>query len=374
MKTNTLTTPFPYGHAGASHWRSAVDACLAQCGPALAETRLGFFYASDAFTAELPQIVAALRADSGVRRWIGSTAVGICATGREYHDEPALAIMGVSVAAQDFWILGADGRTDPTGRRGNGEPAASIGIVHGDPAAPGLARRVKELAGRLAGRFLVGGLSSSRFGSGCFADELAPPGLSGVLFSPEVILATRLTQGCLPLGAVHAVSESQDNLVLRLDGRSALRVFQQDLGGAADSDGQRMGGPVQVGIIPPGGDPDELMVRPIAGFERGSGAIVLGERLLPGSRLAFCRLDRAAASDDLVRMLASIRTGLYHPPRGALYFSCAGRGEGLFGGASHELGIIRDALGEVPLVGFFGSGEIFRDRIHQYGGVLTLFI
>ena len=60
-------------------------------------------------------------------------------------------------------------------------------------------------------------------------------------------------------------------------------------------------------------------------------------------------------------------------PRGALYYSCVARGEHLFGSRGAELGLVRQALGEVPLVGFFCNGEISRDRLYGYTGVLTLF-
>jgi small ligand-binding sensory domain FIST len=60
-------------------------------------------------------------------------------------------------------------------------------------------------------------------------------------------------------------------------------------------------------------------------------------------------------------------------PQGGLYFSCLARGEHLFGSRGAELEVIRRALGEVPLVGFFCNGEISRDRLYGYTGVLTLF-
>jgi len=60
-------------------------------------------------------------------------------------------------------------------------------------------------------------------------------------------------------------------------------------------------------------------------------------------------------------------------PRGALYFSCLARGEHMFGARGAELELIRRVLGEVPLVGFFCNGEISRDRLYGYTGVLTLF-
>jgi small ligand-binding sensory domain FIST len=60
-------------------------------------------------------------------------------------------------------------------------------------------------------------------------------------------------------------------------------------------------------------------------------------------------------------------------PRGALYFSCVARGEHMFGSRGAELELIKQALGEVPLVGFFCNGEISRDRLYGYTGVLTVF-
>ena len=58
---------------------------------------------------------------------------------------------------------------------------------------------------------------------------------------------------------------------------------------------------------------------------------------------------------------------------GAIYVSCAGRGGPHFGGESAELQIVRHALGDVPLVGFFAGGEIAHQHLYGYTGVLTVF-
>jgi small ligand-binding sensory domain FIST len=58
---------------------------------------------------------------------------------------------------------------------------------------------------------------------------------------------------------------------------------------------------------------------------------------------------------------------------GAVYVSCSGRGGPHFGGDSAEMQIVRRALGDVPLVGFFAGGEIARDQLLGYTGVLTVF-
>ena len=45
----------------------------------------------------------------------------------------------------------------------------------------------------------------------------------------------------------------------------------------------------------------------------------------------------------------------------------------LFGPASEELKMIQAVLGEVPLIGFFGNGEISNNRLYTYTGVLSVF-
>jgi small ligand-binding sensory domain FIST len=104
-----------------------------------------------------------------------------------------------------------------------------------------------------------------------------------------------------------------------------------------------------------------------------------------------------AARADLVRICAEIREELEpeelplavasalaesealatpSPERriaGAVYVSCAGRGGPHFGGPSAELQVVRRALGDVPLVGFFAGGEIARGHLYGYTGVLTVF-
>jgi small ligand-binding sensory domain FIST len=68
-----------------------------------------------------------------------------------------------------------------------------------------------------------------------------------------------------------------------------------------------------------------------------------------------------------------VQSALETRARGALYFSCIGRGENMFGSRGAELALVKEALGEMPLAGFFCNGEISHDRLYGYTGVLTLF-
>ena len=118
----------------------------------------------------------------------------------------------------------------------------------------------------------------------------------------------------------------------------------------------------------------DYTVRNLVGLDSERGLVAVGDLVDTGSKLMFCRRDRRSAAEDMSRMLDSIRSGLFSRPKGALYFSCLGRGASLFGETSREVGMIREALGDVPLAGFFCNGEISHNRLYGYTGVLTLFL
>jgi len=102
--------------------------------------------------------------------------------------------------------------------------------------------------------------------------------------------------------------------------------------------------------------------------------LVIGDTIENGRQLLFCRRDGASAVKDMQRMLADIKSGISGVARGAVYFSCLGRGESLFGADSAELKMISRELGNIPLVGFFANGEISHNRLYGYTGVLTVFL
>jgi small ligand-binding sensory domain FIST len=337
---------------------------------------LGFVYATDAFADDYAEIVEFLRRRTGIAHWVGTIGLGICASGREYLDEPALALMCCSYSEDAFRVF--SGLKSPRdvargGLKWDGA-AASFAVVHADPATSSLTSLVRELAGRTESGFIVGGLTSSRTRAVQYADGLTEGGVSGVAFSDQVAVATRLTQGCSPVGPEHVVTDARHNILISLDGRPALDVFREDIGRELAANLSLVAGRIFAGLPVEGTDTGDYVVRNLVGLDSAHKLVAIGENVKPGRRVMFCRRDRGTASDDLDRMLTSIRSGLYREPKGAVYFSCLGRGASLFGENSEELRIIRDRLGEVPLVGFFCNGEISHNRLYGYTGVLTLFL
>jgi small ligand-binding sensory domain FIST len=127
-----------------------------------------------------------------------------------------------------------------------------------------------------------------------------------------------------------------------------------------------------VGLPVAGSDTGDYTARNLVGVDPRNGYIAIGDAVEPGMEILFCKRDAAAAKKDLHSMLERLKQAIPQP-RGALYYSCVARGEHMFGSRGAELKLIQRVLGEVPLVGFFCNGEISRDRLYGYTGVLTVF-
>src|SRR5262245_7034808 len=153
---------FRYAHAAASDWREATESCIAQLGPGAAS--LGFLYLTDVLSDHAGDILAALKRKTGVAHWVGTVGIGICATAREYLDEPALAVMLGDFEPGSFHVFsGVASGTDVDTIALKCENApANFAIVHADPHNARVVDLVTRLAGKVESGFLVGGLTSSR--------------------------------------------------------------------------------------------------------------------------------------------------------------------------------------------------------------------
>jgi small ligand-binding sensory domain FIST len=344
---------FAYGHAAAPTWRECVLACAERIGRP--GRGLGFVYFTDAFVAHAEQILDSFRETTGVDDWVGSVGVGVLATGAEYQDQPAIAAMVAEVPGFDVF----SGRKPLKG----GQGSAHFAVIHADPAAPDVAGLIADMSAKVASGFVVGGLSSSRSRTVQIANAVLSGGLSGAALAPEVAVATRLTQGCVPFPGRFRVTECAENIIARLDDRPAFEVLMEVIGKERS---------VLVGLPVEGSDTGDYTARNLIGIDPRNQLIAIGDVVEPGMELVFCKRDRAAAQADLGRIVHELKEQTARP-QGALYFSCLARGEHMFGARGAELEVIRRALGEVPLVGFFCNGEISRDRLYGYTGVLTLF-
>jgi small ligand-binding sensory domain FIST len=354
--------------------------CLAQLPPAEKDATLGILYVSEPAAPALPQLVRDLAAGTGVASWVGGVGLGICASGEEVYDRPAAAVMIAPLPPDSFRLFGAtdDPAADLPRQHASWIEKAqpSLALVHADPRCADLIQATID-TGTASGAFLVGGLVSHRCEMPLLAgegpDALGAAGISGLLLTPEVSVATALTQGCIPIGPVRRIDEARDNVVMAIDGRPALAVFLDDIGPDLARDPRGVGGIIFAGLPVQGSDTGDYLVRNLVGIDPRQGWIVLGAEVAPGDPILFCRRDPESARADLDRMLRQLAGRLQGPPKAGIYVSCIARGAALFGEPGVETGMIRDRFGDIPLIGFFANGEISRDRLYGHTGVLTLF-
>lgn len=401
--------PFVVGHATHPDWRTALSLAAAQVDGQRAQgdfaPTLGFAYFTDHHAAQAEALLAALRQRWSGVAWVGCVGVGVLASGIEYFDEPALVLMLGTLPRDCFEVF--------SGARPLARGDAFSALVHADPGTPDLAELLLELSGRTTSGYLFGGLAASRNGMCHIADGVWQGGLSGVAFTQSVALVSRVTQGSQPIGPVRQVSAAERNAVLALDGEPALRCLLRDVGGSlaqprtllpklrstmvglSEATEAMLGRGGQFGT--------DTRVRHLVGVDPQRETIAIADAVHPGMRLAFCSRNPDAARRDLVRICSEIREELTADPApaalpagthatpqreagtpeaplaaaqriaGAIYVSCSGRGGPHFGAPSAEAQIIRHALGDVPLAGFFAGGEIARHHLYGYTGVLTVF-
>ncbi len=220
-------------------WRSRARStpCCSNCAPRGATSRrggrlpeytLGFCYLSDRFAADCRgdrRRVAAPPARGALgrhrrhwsrcdrRRALRRTGARVDARAPAAARLPRL--LGGAAAARGRRGLSSPHRVGPR-RRAHCPTCRSC-----CPSSPSASRAATCSAGSSASRGRSVQIADGVFDGG---------GLSGVAFSAEVGVVSRVTQGCQPIGPRRLVSRAQDNFVITLDGRGALDCVMEDLG------------------------------------------------------------------------------------------------------------------------------------------------
>ena len=375
-----MTTPFAAAFAVGDP-ATLAQRCLAQLPNQRDDATLGILYVSEPAAPALPQLVRDLAIATGITSWVGGVGLGVCAAGQEVYDRPAAAVMIAPLPRDSFRLFAAT--DDPAAALPRQHQSwietaqPSLALVHADPRCRDLVQAAVDTA-NASGAFLVGGLVSHRCESpllagGAEPEALGRAGISGLLLTPEVSVATALTQGCIPIGPVRRIDEARDNVVMAIDGKPALTVFLEDIGPDLARDPRGLGGLIFAGLPVQGSDTGDYLVRNLLAIDPRQGWVVLGAEVAPGDPIVFCRRDPDSARADLDRMLRQLAGRLQGPPKAGIYVSCIARGAALFGEPGVETGLIREQFGDIPLIGFFANGEISRDRLYGHTGVLTLF-
>lgn len=358
-------------------WPQTARSCAQQLGRC-APDALGLLYVTEDLAPQLDGIAQMMRDTTGVDAWIGCAGAGIIGNGREHHGRGGISAMVLGIPRDAYHLLptlrGPDDLPDAAPEEWIGEARPLVAIVHGDPRATETAELIGLLPEALDG-YLVGGLTTMPGGHAQLGgDGPTSGGLSGAVLSAAVPVAVGLSQGCRPLGRPRVITRMDDDWVAALDGIPAAEALRRDLGLETLEALRDYGGEVHAAVPVEGSDTSDYLVRNLVALDPRTGRIGIASDLMEGERLMFVRRDAEAATEDLRAMVRRLKSRLRTPLRGALYVSCLARGPQMFGRAPGEIAILAEELGEeVPLTGFFASGEINNNRLYAYTGVLTLF-
>ncbi|HVA03057.1 MAG TPA: FIST N-terminal domain-containing protein [Acidimicrobiales bacterium] len=227
---------------------------------------------------------------------------------------------------------------------------------------------------------VVGGMASAARGPGgnrlALGTRVRTGGAVGALLGPGAEVTTLVSQGCRPFGAPLVVTKTEHNLIYELAGRPAL---EQVLTQARDSLNEEEVVLLETGGLHLGRVIDEhhehfgrgdFLVRNVVGADRSSGAIAVGDAMALGTTVQFHLRDAATADEDLHALVSGCRADA------ALVFTCNGRGTRLFGAPHHDVRVLSEHLGAVPMAGFFAAGELGpvggRNFVHGFTASVAL--
>jgi small ligand-binding sensory domain FIST len=403
------------GAAGET-WRDISRRVLEQINESMTEgfrPQFGLVYLTEALAEDAGSILTLLRSVTGVEHWSGCAAIGVLVNDIEYVDVPAMSVLIGAIPPHQFIPYQTDG-SDFKVLRQSLEPWLNaqdpmLVLAHAHPLDGANPAHALEEIESLVGGFMIGGLASARGGSMILGQPPLDKGVSGLIFSSDVAVATAVSQGCVPMGELHTISSADDHVIAYLDGKRPVDIFTQELKKMAQLKLGRdpdeilldksaltdegietlppelravLRGEAHIAFPVSGTDQQDFLVRNILAIDPESGMMAVSDFIEEGQRMMFVHRDHETVKADLSRMLVSLRqrviaqTGGFKP-KAAVYISCVARAGVPFGDndkAGGEMALVRDVLGEIPLTGFYASGEISNNRIYGYTGVLTLFL
>ncbi len=323
---------------------------------------------------------------------LGCTAEGVIGNLHEVERRPAMSAMAAHLPAvetrafslrEEDWtaVLWAGGELQA--RLGPPEGSRVI-LLLADPFSTPTAELLDALNHSYPGVPVVGGIASGSMhpGENVLIHNGTPQneGVVGVGLRGDISVDVIVSQGCRPVGRPYVVTAANGNVIYGLEGRSPLEVIEEVIAGLSETDQdllQRNGLFVGRAIDPDREDlgRGDFLIRAVVGVDQRSGAIAIGDYIHNGEVVQFHLRDAATAEEDLDLMLSL--QSLYEPPSGALLFSCNGRGQRLYGRPDGDVSVLRQALGEVQVAGFFCAGEFGpvggRNFLHGHTASLVLF-
>ena len=369
------TKQFSSATSRKTNWDESVEELISQL--ASPKGTVGILYTSEDLAPFLQKMLEQLRLKTGITDWSCASGFGTISHTEEVFGESSATVIVLDLPPNAYKVFSgnADVGTLFSGKEAEWltEATMPLAISHVDPRHTDAMDAISNLV-ETTGSFLIGGLTVASNGSPHLVNAERTC-MSGIAISPiKAEMFTGLSQGCSPISKTLTVTKAQQNIIIELDQKPAFDVLMEYLGDEFENNLQAMAGTIFVALPVQGSDTADYTVRNLVGLDPESKVIAIGEAISEGDSILICRRDPKTAVEDMKRMVSSIKDRIRNKRiRGGIYISCAARGPNQFSTPNKETDIIREVLGEFPIAGFFANGEISRDRVYAYTGVIAVF-
>jgi small ligand-binding sensory domain FIST len=312
------------------------------------------------------------------------TAVTVIGGAHEAEDEPALAVwaarLGGSVTPVGLDMVATPDGPAVRGWPDGGDDAHTL-LLLADPFSFPVEAFLHRLAEDRPGLQVIGGMASASPGPGgnrlVLDDDVRVDGAVGVLLGGAPVVRAVVSQGCRPIGSAYIVTDADDGtgVVRGLGGKPAIARLAEVAQALPEEDRQLLARGLHVGLVVDEHRAEfgrgDFLVRNVLGASREDGSIRVGSPVGVGQTLQFQVRDALSADEDLRLVLTGVEA------RGALLFTCTGRGVRLFGEPDHDAGLVEELLGPLPVAGAFCAGELGPvggyNHVHGFTASLALF-
>jgi len=325
---------------------------------------------------------------------LGASAEGVLGVGRELQRGPGLSIIAAKLSGASLhpFHLNASGWStmlhppavlretmgvDPTNTKAI--------MLLADPFSTPIMQLLSALGEAMPDTLAAGGMASAAKQAGdnrlLIDGVVHTQGAVGLAIGGHVDIDMTVSHGCRPIGQPWVITRSKRHIIFELGGRSSLKILGETLASLNEMDRrlvQTRG--LLVGRVineyQDGFDRGDFLIRNVAGIDEDNGYFAVNDpNVRVGQTIQFHVRDQRAATEDLTIMLE--RQKKRGPGAGGLLFTCNGRGSHLFDTPDPDARMIRNALDDMPLAGFFAAGEIGpvggRTFLHGHTASLLVF-
>lgn len=369
----------------------AVEELLApidqQMTPGMADVVL--FFATAHYEDEFAAVLDRVQSFFSTAALIGCTAEGTLGVDREVERAPSMALLALSlpdVAVRPFHLRqreleALDTLADWERAVGVSPENKPVFLAFADPFRFNVLGFVDLLTQVYPGAPLFGGIASaaSRPGENTLLalGEQFHDGAVGVALSGKLVVHPVVSQGCRPIGRPFVITKGERNIIWELGGLPPLAQLQAVLNDLPPGDESLARESLFVGRVI-----DEyketfgrgdFLIHNLMGADKGTGAIAIAGPARRGATVQFHVRDAASADEDLRESLAPYAN---LPIGGAMLFSCNGRGTRMWPEPHHDIRVLRETVGKVPVAGFFCGGEFGpvgpRNFVHGFTASIAL--